>query len=249
MARRWPAWIALLGIVGSACSHDAAHDAPVTPCVADESAPVPERASYAEWQKVELPGTTCSDASQYKFFVQYSRTSNDVLVLFEFGASCWDYESCTTCGLSTFCATAQLKGYTNQHGIADTSVSSGKPYAELAADWQADLALLRGEYAGQRNLAYYMPYFRADSCSHIVTLPATQHLTGLVQGTTSPWFGSEIAEDGSDVSTFTRELLDDALPLHSHFERSHSDGEYDATGIMDCRTQGTTMALPVSSAD
>jgi hypothetical protein len=125
------------------------------------------------------------------------------------------------------------------------SITPGKPYAELAVDWQTDLDALRADHDKQPNLAYYLPYFRADDCSDIVTLPPMQHLTGLLTGAESPWFGTEIAEDGSDASTFIGELLNDAVPLHSHFEQSHADGEYDDKGIMDCRTMGRTSENPI----
>ena len=37
----------------------------------------------------------CGNGSQYKFFVNYSETSDDVMMIFEPGGACWDYESCT----------------------------------------------------------------------------------------------------------------------------------------------------------
>ena len=49
------------------------------------------------WQRVELPGTVCSNGSQYKFFTSTTTPgSNDLLILyFEGGGACWDYESCS----------------------------------------------------------------------------------------------------------------------------------------------------------
>ncbi len=55
----------------------------------------PTPPSYYQWEKVEIPGTVCGNGSQYKFFVNYSETSDDVMMIFEPGGACWDYESCT----------------------------------------------------------------------------------------------------------------------------------------------------------
>jgi hypothetical protein len=48
-----------------------------------------------DWQLVELPGTMCSDGSQYRFWYYDSPTSNDLLISFEGGGACWDYPSCS----------------------------------------------------------------------------------------------------------------------------------------------------------
>ena len=50
--------------------------------------------TYA-WQRVELPGTVCSDGSQYRFWYYDSPTSNNLLISFEGGGACWDYPSCS----------------------------------------------------------------------------------------------------------------------------------------------------------
>ncbi|MFN8546257.1 MAG: hypothetical protein U0807_18930 [Candidatus Binatia bacterium] len=50
--------------------------------------------TYA-WQRVELPGTYCSDGSQYRFWYYDSPTSNNLLISFEGGGACWDYPSCS----------------------------------------------------------------------------------------------------------------------------------------------------------
>lgn len=55
----------------------------------------PEPPSYYQWEKVEIPGTVCGNGSQYKFFVNYSETSDDVMMIFEPGGGCWDFESCS----------------------------------------------------------------------------------------------------------------------------------------------------------
>ena len=47
------------------------------------------------WQMVEIPGTVCSDGSQYRFWYYDSPTSNNMVVSFEGGGACWDYPTCS----------------------------------------------------------------------------------------------------------------------------------------------------------
>jgi hypothetical protein len=62
------------------------------------------------WQKVELPGTKCSNGSQYKFWVHRTNSPN-LLFLFEGGGACWDYDTCS--------GRAGKLGASNPNGIAD----------------------------------------------------------------------------------------------------------------------------------
>ncbi|TKC97882.1 pectin acetylesterase-family hydrolase [Polyangium fumosum] len=73
--------------------------------------PVEEPRVYGEWLKVEVPGTVCGNGSQYKFFVNWSETSNDLAVMFEGGGACWDYDSCT--------GKTGIRGAANPNGIDD----------------------------------------------------------------------------------------------------------------------------------
>jgi hypothetical protein len=66
--------------------------------------------TYA-WERIELPGTMCSNGSQYKFFVYDAPASDDLLILFEGGGACWDYETCS--------GQAGLLGAANPNGIPD----------------------------------------------------------------------------------------------------------------------------------
>jgi hypothetical protein len=98
------------------------------PCVADESAPVPtDRCTddpaagsslpqCGTWTKVEIPGTVCGNGSQYKFFVKYSNKSNNLVIDFEPGGACWDYESCSGAG--------GIRGAANPNGISDTHMTT-----------------------------------------------------------------------------------------------------------------------------
>lgn len=62
------------------------------------------------WEKVELPGTTCGNGSQYKFFVHQASSPN-LLFFFEGGGACWDYDTCS--------GRAGVLGAANPNGIPD----------------------------------------------------------------------------------------------------------------------------------
>ena len=47
------------------------------------------------WVRVEIPGTVCSNGSQYRFWYYDSPTSNNMAISFEGGGACWDYPSCS----------------------------------------------------------------------------------------------------------------------------------------------------------
>ena len=374
-------------------------------CVPDESAPVPARPSYGKWERVELPGTVCGNGSQYKFFVNYSETSNNVLVMFEAGGACWDYDSCTGSngirgaanpdgignghmtqwGLAypfyhrgdeenplrdwnyvfiPYCTGDVHTGnnvitYTSEDGSdsvefhhaghpnmlkvvewlndefenvprmmaggcsaggagsllnyyflrsriqgvqcgyllddagpifpssgnsaqlhqkirdswdADATIDTieaevGKakadalrndfgtintlladefpmdrlaitffrldlnysiysyerffgfpPYETILDLWWEDTQLLMEQYDTRENLAYYIPYYRADNCSHCASLVPVNHVLGVLLGTTDLYLGTEIQEEGIDLRGYTQHLLDDEAPLESYLE-------------------------------
>jgi hypothetical protein len=66
-----------------------------------------------QWQTVRSEGAVCSDGSPYKFFVNYSGRSDNVLVMFEPGGACFDYDSCTRSKL----------GAVNPNGLADDHIA------------------------------------------------------------------------------------------------------------------------------
>ena len=57
--------------------------------------PQPAARSYETWIKIEPPGVVCGNNSQYKFFANFSDKSDNLVVVFEPGGACWDYDSCT----------------------------------------------------------------------------------------------------------------------------------------------------------
>jgi len=70
------------------------------------------------WERVELAGTKCSDGSQYKFWVHDSPSSRNLLIMYEGGGACWDYESCS--------GALGLLGASNPNGLADDYITQQK---------------------------------------------------------------------------------------------------------------------------
>jgi hypothetical protein len=74
--------------------------------------------TYA-WQRVELPGTVCSDGSQYRFWYYDSPTSNNLLISLEGGGACWDYPSCS--------GQAGIQGAAHPNGIPTDYITQFEP--------------------------------------------------------------------------------------------------------------------------
>lgn len=413
---------------GGDASADAAVEAapPVEPCTPDVSAPVPadrcttdpantELPPCGQWQKVELPGTQCSNGSQYKFFVNYSGTSNNLVVMFEGGGACWDYESCAGAARGAvnpegiedghmeraqyinllrrddqnpikdwnmifvaYCTgdvhsgskvadyagpngetlTYRHVGHDNTAGIIEwadarftdipkllvTGYSAGGigglqnyhylrrglsgaqcgyllndsgpafhsdghsrqvqdatraawgadalldqldgelpgSIDELKADvgrinsaladkyprdrlsmtvyemdlnyslysyerffpdwdqtriheaWSEELDALLATFETRENLAYFVPYFRSDNCSHCVSIPPVDHDVAVILAT--PWLGTEIERDQVDLRDFVELLLDDARPLRSYREDPQPSEQFTPEQVMKCMT-------------
>ncbi|MFZ1863272.1 MAG: pectin acetylesterase-family hydrolase [Polyangiales bacterium] len=82
MMRVTALWLALAFIaIGPGCGDDAASE-PF----------VPE--AYGQWLKFEPEGAVCANGSQYKYFINFSETSDNVVIFFEGGGACWNYEDC-----------------------------------------------------------------------------------------------------------------------------------------------------------
>ena len=73
--------------------------------------------TYA-WQRVELPGTICSNGSQYRFWYYDSPTSTNMLISFEGGGACWDYATCS--------GQAGILGASNPNGIPTDYITQFK---------------------------------------------------------------------------------------------------------------------------
>jgi len=418
------------GDAGSSSSGSDAH-APVSvrpaPCTPDESAPVPPERCTSDptntalppcgsWQKVELPGTQCGNGSQYKFFVNYSNKSNNLVLMFEPGGACWDFESCagklrgaanpngiadghmekyqylnllrrdaqnpvqdwnmvfvSYCTgdvhtgrkvasyrnpeggadltyrhvghdntlevvgwldqtfrtipklLVTGCSAGGIAALQNYHyiregvsgaqcgyllndsgpafhsdgpsrqqhqqvraawdadglldelagklpvsiellkqdfGLINSAVADkyprdrlslavyqmdlnyslyayerffpGSSEAQIHAFWSQDLKRLLDTYASRPNLAYYVPYFRRDNCSHCVSIPPLAHDEATILAT--PWLGSEIEQAGLTLRDFTELLLDDTRPLANYLETAQPSESFTAEESAQCMT-------------
>jgi len=96
MSRLWG-----LAIVLAACGDSVTEDPILNP----------PRDSYEEWIKIEPPGVVCGNNTPYKMFANFSNKSDNVVVVFEPGGACWDYDSCT--------GKEGIRGAANIDGIPD----------------------------------------------------------------------------------------------------------------------------------
>lgn len=92
----------------------------------------------------------------------------------------------------------------------------GSDAAKIHALWWTDVQALMKTFDTRANLAYYVPVYRTDNCSHCVSIPPIDHdtLTALGQ----PWLGSDIASEGLDLKAFVSTLIDNTMPLRSYVE-------------------------------
>ena len=73
----------------------------------------PPRAAYNSWIEIQPQGVVCGNDTQYKFWVNYSNTSDNLVVVFEPGGACWDYPGCT--GAAGELGVANLDGLPDDH--------------------------------------------------------------------------------------------------------------------------------------
>ncbi|HKJ24603.1 MAG TPA: hypothetical protein VKB65_07260 [Myxococcota bacterium] len=112
--------------------------------------------TYA-WERIEIPGTQCSDGSQYKFFVYDSPSSNNLLVMFEGGGACWDYPSCS--------GQTGILGAANPNGIPDDYIYDFKATYVSPLVNGADPGIpgrAKNPIATQGYDVVYMPYCTGD---------------------------------------------------------------------------------------
>jgi len=81
----------------------------------DEQEPTPilnpPRDEYDTWIKIEPPGVVCGNNTPYKIFANFSAKSDNLVVVFEPGGACWDYDSCT--------GKNGIRGAANPDGLPD----------------------------------------------------------------------------------------------------------------------------------
>lgn len=105
-----------------------------------------EPEAYNTWLKREPAGAVCSDGSQYKFFVNFSETSNKLLIYLEPGGACWDYETCSG---------STALGAANPDGIPDSHMDK----------WGTLSPLLRRDVADSQTKDWnlvFIPYCTGD---------------------------------------------------------------------------------------
>jgi hypothetical protein len=73
----------------------------------------PPRDAYDTWIKIEPPGMVCGNNTQYKLFANFSDKSDNLVVVFEPGGACWDYDSCT--GKNGIRGAANIDGIPDDH--------------------------------------------------------------------------------------------------------------------------------------
>jgi len=89
---------------------------------------------YFKWHTISPDGALCGNGSPYKFFVNPSNLSKNVLIYFEAGGACWDYASCT--------GATGIRGAANPNGVPDDymDISNGiasimSPFVFRAHPW------------------------------------------------------------------------------------------------------------------
>lgn len=92
----------------------------------------------------------------------------------------------------------------------------GSDAAKIHEYWWTDVQALMKTYDTRANLAYYVPVFRTDNCSHCVSIPPVGHDTATILS--QPWLGSEIAGQNLDLKDFVTDLVDPTVPLKSYVE-------------------------------
>lgn len=82
-------------------------------CVPFMLAGCDEDMQFYKWNLVTVTddGCQCGNGTPYKFFVNPSMTSKNVLIYFEAGGACWDYPSCS--------GQEGIRGAANPNGIPD----------------------------------------------------------------------------------------------------------------------------------
>src|SRR5262249_15433375 len=88
----------------------------------------PVRESYEKWIKIDT-NAVCGNNTPYKIFVNYSDKSDNLVVMFEPGGACWDYDSCT--------GRNGIRGAANPNGIPDDHYKLApfiSPFVNRSAD-------------------------------------------------------------------------------------------------------------------
>ncbi|WP_215904405.1 pectin acetylesterase-family hydrolase, partial [Acinetobacter bereziniae] len=142
-----------------------------------------------KWQKVQLSkaetGASCSDGSDYKFFVNLTPTSNNFVIFMEPGGACFDLESCSGNRIKTNKFNPKIEDLdssgklqfvsqreiSNPNGVSDNYPSLISPLLNLKKPEIASvinpvlsrISLLEGERLKMQNWNYiFLPYCSGD---------------------------------------------------------------------------------------
>ena len=126
-----------------------------------------EPPAFGEWIKFEPEGTVCSDGSQWAFYVEFSETSDNIVVYMMGGGGCWDYDSCIR---------RNARGATNPDGLPDNYANEHLFFdiggSELAINVNAVYPLLNDDPAVSPMADWnkvFVPYCTGDVYSGSVT--------------------------------------------------------------------------------
>jgi hypothetical protein len=109
------------------------------------------------WVKVAPTGTVCGNGSQYKFWYYDNPNSTNMVIMFEGGGACWDYDTCS--------GRAGVLGASNANGLPDTYITGMAPKYVSPIVNGADPGL---PFRAKDNIAtngwdvVYMPYCTGD---------------------------------------------------------------------------------------
>ena len=123
-----------------------------------------EPPSFGEWVKYEPEGAICSDGSQYAFYVEFSETSDNIVVYFMGGGGCWDYESCRVGG--------SARGQANPEGLPDNYANEHLNVGGLAVNVNQVYPLLNDDPAVSPMADWnkvFVPYCTGDVYSGLTT--------------------------------------------------------------------------------
>jgi len=122
-----------------------------------------EPPEFGAWVKYEPEGATCSDGSPYAFYVDFSETSDNVIVFFMGGGGCWDYESCVGGG---------ARGAANPNGLPDDYANSHAEVAGLTINVNAIYPLMNDDPAVSPMADWnkvFVPYCTGDVYAGSIT--------------------------------------------------------------------------------
>lgn len=122
---------------------------------------------FGSWVKFEPEGATCSNGDPYAFYVEFSETSDNIVMYFMGGGGCWDYDSCVGGG---------ARGAANPNGLPDDYANVHTTFelgdAELAINVNQVYPLLNNDPAVSPMADWnkvFVPYCTGDVYSGSIT--------------------------------------------------------------------------------